>query len=118
MPSRKKLIARCHEHRWCNKKGCNYCPKLQPIPEDGGFVPKGLLLVKLPSQCQHHTTKSRKRKHDTTLSTFSKKYQYAKMNNFPDAWLLQIVATLKKMGPLEKNGPLEKEWPLRKKVAT
>jgi hypothetical protein len=78
---------------------------LQPIPEDGEFIPKGLLLFKLPTQRQHHAIESRKRKHETTLSTFSEKYRYDKKNNLSDAWLHQIVATLRKMGPLEKNGP-------------
>ena len=54
MASRKKLIACCYQHLWCNKKGCHYYPKLQPIPKDGESKPRGLILVKLPSQCQPH----------------------------------------------------------------
>jgi hypothetical protein len=86
MAGGQKLIARCHQHKWCNKKGCHYRPKLQPIPEDGEFKPRCLILVKLPSQRQHQATESRKRKHDTILNTFSEKYRYAKMNKLTDAW--------------------------------
>jgi hypothetical protein len=86
MAGGKKLIARCHQHKWCNKKGCYYRPKLQPILEDGEFKPRGLILVKLPSQRQCQATESRKRKHHTILSTFSEKYRYAKMNKLSDAW--------------------------------
>jgi hypothetical protein len=88
MAGGKKLIACCHQHKWCNKKGCNYRPKLQPIPEDCEFKPRGLILVKLPFQ--HQAMESRKRKHDTILSTFSEKYRYAKMNKLSDAWTQQV----------------------------
>jgi hypothetical protein len=47
MASGKKLITYCHQHKWCNKKGCHYHPKLQPIPKDGEFKPRGLILIKL-----------------------------------------------------------------------
>lgn len=89
MAGGKKLIARCHQHKWCNKKGCHYRPKLQPIPEDGEFKPRGLILVKLPSQGQRQATESRKRKHHTILGTFSEEYRYAKMNKLSDAWTQQ-----------------------------
>jgi hypothetical protein len=87
---KKWCIARCHQHKWCNKKGCHYRPKLQPIPEDGEFKPRGLILVKLSSQCQLQAIESKKRKHDTILTTFSEKYQYAKMNKLSDAWTQQV----------------------------
>jgi hypothetical protein len=89
MAGGKKLIARCHQHKWCNKKGCHYRPKLQPIPEDGEFKPRGLILVKLPSQGQRQATESTKRKHHTILGTFSEEYRYAKMNKLSDAWTQQ-----------------------------
>lgn len=89
MAGGKKLLARCHQHKWCNKKGCHYRPKLQPIPEDGEFKPRGLILVKLPSQGQRQATESRKRKHHTILGTFSQEYRYAKMNKLSDAWTQQ-----------------------------
>jgi hypothetical protein len=87
---KKWCITRCHQHKWCNKKGCHYRPKLQPIPEDGEFKPRGLILVKLSSQCQLQAIESKKRKHDTILTTFSEKYQYAKMNKLSDAWTQQV----------------------------
>jgi hypothetical protein len=90
MAGGKKLIASCHQHKWYNKKGCHYRPKLQPIPEDGEFKPRGLILVKLPSQCQHQATESKKTKHDTILSTFSEKCRYAKINKLFDAWIQQV----------------------------